>query len=268
MNRERIALVAVTGLLVLPVAVDAQSSCENWGGDREEGHCEVRELRIDPVDFLDVDGGQNGGVEIIGWSQSEILIEARVWARARDDAQARELVDDIRVLVERGRVHAEGPRRGSRRESLGVSYVIHAPHETDLELNAQNGGISISDVRGAIDFGTQNGGVHLSGLSGEVHGRTQNGGVTVELDGDRWQGRELDVETQNGGVTVVIPEGFSADFETGTVNGSLDLDFPLTIQGRISKRIRTTLGEGGPSVRVVTTNGGVKLRRSGGARRR
>jgi hypothetical protein len=40
----------------------------------------------------------------------------------------------------------------------------------------------------------------------------------------------------------------------------MSLDYPMTLQGRITKRISSTLGQGGPTVRVVTTNGPVVVR--------
>ena len=182
------------------------------------------------------------------------------------------------MTVAGGRIRAEGPRTG-RRESWGVSFEIFTPHDSNLDLRAHNGGISISDVRGEIEFRTQNGGVHLEGfefrtqnggvhlegLEGNVRGRTQNGGLRVELEGDRWEGSALDVETQNGGVTIDVPQGYSAEFETGTVNGGIDLAFPIMVSGRLRSTIRTTLGDGGPLVRVKTTNGGVTVRQRGSA---
>ncbi|MGH7676482.1 MAG: hypothetical protein ACREMV_14540, partial [Gemmatimonadales bacterium] len=59
------------------------------------------------------------------------------------------------------------------------------------------------------------------------------------------------------------PAGYSARLETGTVNGPLTVRFPLTItiQGRITDRISTTLGQGCSPVRVVTTNGPMVIRR-------
>jgi DUF4097 and DUF4098 domain-containing protein YvlB len=83
----------------------------------------------------------------------------------------------------------------------------------------------------------------------------------VTLAGTRWDGEGLDVETTNGGIDVTVPEGYSARFETGTVNGGIDIDFPVTVQGRVGRRMTTTLGDGGPTIRAVTTNGGVKIRR-------
>jgi hypothetical protein len=88
-----------------------------------------------------------------------------------------------------------------------------------------------------------------------------NGGVTVELDGERWEGSGLDVQTTNGGVHLSLPSRYNARLETGTVNGGLQFDFPVTVQGRLSRRLTTDLGSGGALIRVVTTNGGVTVAR-------
>ena len=64
-------------------------------------------------------------------------------------------------------------------------------------------------------------------------------------------------ETVNGPVTLEVPADYSAKLETGTVHGPIDVDFPLTVtlgSGRM-RRFNATLGSGGPTVRVVTTNG-------------
>ncbi len=103
----------------------------------------------------------------------------------------------------------------------------------------------------------------LKQVGGNVHGTTTNGGVVVELAGDRWDGETLDVRTTNGGIVMSVPENYSAHLETGTVNGSLSIDFPVTVQGRITREIAVNLGSGGPTVRAMTTNGGVRIRRAG-----
>jgi hypothetical protein len=253
--------------VLLQMASPGQATSQSWcndsssRGDRDHV-CEVREVTLSPSSVLRVDGGENGGVSIIGWNEDEILVRARIRARAGSESDAQSLAEAINVLTSDGYVRTEGPRSG-RRESWSVSFEIFTPFDSNLDLQANNGGISISDVRGDIEFRTRNGGVHLTDLAGDVRGRTQNGGLKVELAGDRWDGSTLDVETQNGGVTIDIPRGYSADFETGTVNGSIDLAFPIMVSGRLKSRIRTTLGDGGPAVRVVTTNGGVKVRQTG-----
>ena len=118
------------------------------------------------------------------------------------------------------------------------------------------------DVSGRIDFTAVNGGVVLRRVGGAVRGSTTNGGLVIELTGDRWDGDSLDVSTTNGGVIMTVPENYSAHLQTGTVNGSVSVDFPVTVQGRINKQIAVNLGSGGPTVKAMTTNGGVHLKRA------
>jgi hypothetical protein len=71
------------------------------------------------------------------------------------------------------------------------------------------------------------------------------------------------VKTRNGGVTLTLPENFSAHFQTETVNGSLQSDYPLNMTGELRARNHDfTMGGGGPLIHVTTTNGGVRLKRT------
>jgi DUF4097 and DUF4098 domain-containing protein YvlB len=101
----------------------------------------------------------------------------------------------------------------------------------------------------------------LKRVGGAVHGSTTNGGLVIELTGDRWDGESLDVSTTNGGIVMSVPENYSAQLQTGTVNGSVSVDFPVTVQGRLTKQIALNLGSGGAMVKAMTTNGGVHLKR-------
>lgn len=257
------ALAALLGFLAIPIAAAGQSWDWCSDGDRGAVVCEVREFSFAADGDLEIDGGLNGGIAVTGWDGDEVRVEARVRARARTDERAEELADEIRITADAERVSADGPRGGSR-EGWSVSYRVHVPRGTDLDLETHNGGIRIADVEGRIRFSALNGGVSVKGAGGDVAGHTTNGGVSVELTGDTWNGDGLDVETTNGGVVLAIPEGYSAELETGTVNGGFTFDVPVTVQGRIGRRFRTTLGDGGAPVRVTTTNGGVKIVRAAG----
>ena len=233
----------------------------NWGSDDNEQHCEVRDSTM-PAGPLNVDAGQNGGIVVEGWDRNEIRVRAIVRSNAREAARARELAGQVQVQAGGGRVYATGPEN-MRREGWSVSYRINVPRKNDLDLHASNGGISIVDVTGNMRFDTTNGGVKLQDIGGRVNGETRNGGLNVTLSGDRWDGEGLDVETSNGGVTLSLPDNYNAELETRTVNGGLRIDFPITVQGELTGRkgLSTTLGSGGPLVRVRTTNGGVKITR-------
>ena len=65
----------------------------------------------------------------------------------------------------------------------------------------------------------------------------------------------------NGPVTLTVPSGYAATLTTGTVNGPMDIDIPITVQGRFPRQFTTDLGGGGAPIRVVTTNGPVRVSR-------
>ncbi len=227
-----------------------------------ERFCEVREMTLAADrSVIAVDGRANGGIKVEGWDRNEILLRAKVQGHADSESDARSLVEEVEISTG-STITADGPRTG-RHESWSVIYELMVPRESNLELETVNGGISIAEVSGEIEFRATNGGISLDGLGGDVRGRTTNGGLHIELTGDAWDGRGLDVQTTNGGISVRVPDDYSAILESGTVNGSFRIDFPITVQGRLDRRrITAELGDGGRTIRVVTTNGGVEIRRS------
>jgi len=239
----------------------ATSACDDgWNNSRRASFCEVREETIPGLNPLDVDAGQNGGIHVRGSDRNDVLVRAKIRSYADSAADARRIVSGVRVETAGGRIRADGPAIG-RDESWSVSFDVEVPRTAMLTLNTHNGGISIDDFRGTAKFQAVNGGVSLRNVGGDIRGATTNGGVTVDIKDDRWDGAGLDVETRNGGIRLTLPDNFSAELETGTTNGRVNIDFPVTVQGSFGRHIRTTLGAGGARVRAVTTNGGVTVRR-------
>lgn len=235
-------------------------NCDRQWNDRDrERFCEVRDATVKPTGRILVDGRQNGGVSVYGWDRNEVLVRALIqtWADSRSEAQA--LAREIRVETDGDRVRADGPP-SRRYTSWAVSYEVWVPRKYDLDADTHNGGIRVQGVEGRMELHAVNGGIGLREVAGDVRAETTNGGVSAELSGSTWNGRGLDLRTTNGGVTLDIPKGYNAELETGTVNGGMNIDFPITLQGSIGRRITTRLGQGGPRVRAVTTNGGVRIR--------
>jgi DUF4097 and DUF4098 domain-containing protein YvlB len=255
-------------VFVLPSMLPAQDddhaarwlqNCENnWERDRAH-FCEVRNYTLRPQTKLSVDGGQNGGVSFHGWDRDEVKIIALIQANAMDENEAAAVAKQITVSTDGGRIRAEGPSF-QRRGWWSVSYEIYAPRHSNLEAVTRNGGVSAESLEGDLDFQATNGGISIHDLAGDVRGETTNGGVNASLSGTSWRGKGLDLRTTNGGVSLTIPRVYNARLETSTSNGGMQIDFPITVQGLIGKRIQTQLGSGGPTVRMVTTNGGVRVR--------
>jgi len=242
--------------------VKGSDFCSNHNyssGDNRVSFKETRDMTLRAGSLLSVDGGKNGGVKVKGENRADILVRACVQTQGTTDEAAQAIARNIRIETS-PTVHAEN---STGETTWAVSYEILVPRSTNLKLTAHNGGIAISGVDGKMDFETQNGGIHLSDSAGDVKGRTANGGVHVELSGSSWKGSGLDMQTTNGGVHLSMPENFAARVETGTVNGGFKSDIAALNVDRNDRqravRLNTDLNGGGAPIRVVTTNGGVKI---------
>lgn len=235
----------------------------NWSDGDDRGHaCEVRRVPFQANGrALEIDGRENGGIRVAGWDGDSMRVTARIQAHARDDAAAQALLHQVKVNVEGRHVSADVPRDRERHENLSVSYVVFVPRRFDLRLEALNGAIGVTGVSGTLDLRTTNGSVALADVGGDVRAHTQNGSLNVQLVGDKWDGRGLDAATQNGSVRVAIPSAYAAQLETGTENGRVNTDFPITVQGRIGRTVSVPLNGGGAPIRAMTTNGSVTLSR-------
>jgi hypothetical protein len=236
--------------------------CDNYNyssGDNKVSHKELRESTLSAGSLVNVDARRNGGIRVRGENRSDVLVRACIQTRGTTDEEARAVARGIRIETG-STIRAEG---ATDEVNWAVSYEILVPRATNLKLSTYNGGIHLSNVDGSIEFEATNGGIHLSELAGNVKGRTANGGLHIELSGNSWKGSGLDVETTNGGVHLSIPETYAARIETGTVNGGFKSDIPaLNVEKTERQRkthITADLNGGGAPVRIMTTNGGVKI---------
>jgi hypothetical protein len=267
----RLTTLTAAAALLLPIALAAQNNdddtdwldqCRNNRWHSRPTVCEVRHQSMRPGAPVAIDGRENGGIAVRGWDRDSVDVELHVQAQAPTEQEAREIAAAVRVTNDNGTLHAEGPTMMNNR-SWSVSYSIQVPRQTDLRLDTHNGPIAVQHVRGKMELHAINGPLALSGAGGDVHGRTSNGPLAIDLEGSKWDGAGLDAETSNGPIELTIPERYSAKLETSTMNGPMDIDIPITITGRFTgKRINTTLGDGGPTIRAVTTNGPLTVHRA------
>jgi hypothetical protein len=259
-------LLAVISIGPTAAATPSQDWCSearNWNG-RDETHCEVRTLTESAQSRLE-GTTSNGSLTVTGTSRRDVSVQARIITSGSTMDAARDLARQVTVTLEQGRLRADGPRNSglSRNSSWHVSYRAEVPATYNLDLDAANGAIAITGVRGTINAETANGSIRLTDLGGTVSASTQNGSAHATVSGSRWDGEGLSITTANGSARLDLPEKFNARLVLGTRNGGLHVDFPVTVQGRISGRqgrdIDTTLGSGGPTLEVRTANGSVRV---------
>jgi DUF4097 and DUF4098 domain-containing protein YvlB len=260
------ALAAQSGNWSVGACGDDEGNTHNnsWWGHQERV-CELRTTTIKLGGARLGVKSENGGIEVTGEDRGDVQIEARVEAWASSEADAKKILTQVTIETSGDRVRDDGPHFHLGNSGYGVNYRLRVPRQLAVDLNSNNGGIDIAHLEGEIRFGTTNGGVGLEDLAGDVKGSTVNGGLDITLSGKSWRGRGLNAETTNGGVNLRIPDHYAAHLETGTVNGGISLNFPITIQGDIKNRLSTDLNGGGPTIHAETTNGGVQIDRARGA---
>lgn len=165
---------------------------------------------------LSVRAARNSGVLIAASDRLDVLVMA---CKA---AASREQLDQIRVSFENGLLTAVGPA-----EDAWVGYLlIEVPRGAGLDVEAQNGPISLQglagkvaarsqngpismkDCPGTIAAEAQNGPISIAGSGGDVRVRTQNGPISVKLRGTGWDGPGLDARAVNGPLSLKIPDGY------------------------------------------------------------
>ena len=132
----------------------------------------------------------------------------------------------------------------------------------EVDAASGNGEVTVDNVRGPVSANSGNGDVRVSAVTGPVSAHSGNGDLIVRMSELRAPD-DMEFTTGNGRIEVTVPSGFNADIDASTGNGGIRTDFPIQVQGRISKtRMRGTIGQGGRRLRLVTGNGEIELRQA------
>jgi Toastrack DUF4097 len=252
----RTSILLTAGLVVLTAPLAAQDF--RWHGTLARG--KTLEVR-----------GINGSVTAVAASGGEAEVTATKHAHRHGDP------DDVEIKVVE---HAEGvticaiyPSRHSDRPNecrpgggrsdndnndTEVDFQVKVPAGVNFVGATVNGDAEARSLDGDARLGTVNGDVNVT-ASGTAEGSTVNGSVTADVGKGNWSGA-LEFATVNGGITVTLPADLSADLAASTVNGSIESDFPLTVQGRIKRQsIHARIGSGGRDLELKTVNGSIRL---------
>jgi hypothetical protein len=245
-------------------------------------------------------GNTNGTVRVEGWERDEILVEATKKVRAGDREEAEEVSEALRVEISREdgvvRIETIYPkrRRGGFWDALfgrgvsgkmSVEYEVYVPRKMGLDLTTTNGRVEVEEVSGQVVAHSTNGRIVLRDVESAVRARTTNGSVVVgglvgtfdvsttngsiEVAWIQGGAEDSRAHTTNGRITVRLPKGFSAVLDASTTNGKVRTEIPLTTEEKITKlKVRGTLGEGGPLLKLRTTNGNIDIVEAGRAESR
>lgn len=209
----------------------------------------------------------NGDVDIQTWDRNEILIEGGKSAATDEELKLIDLTIDLKESSATIKVRL--PKREgffSNNIRASVSFKITVPTAVSLDkIAVVNSSVHINDVRGSVNAESVNGGVHAHNLAGNVKLETVNGEIVADVSSVSAD-QKLAFKTVNGSITVKLPANTGADTHASVVNGSIDCDFPLTVQGRIvGKKLSGKIGDGRAKLSAESVNGSIRLKKAAGS---
>ena len=262
--RTPVRRAALAVALLLPAASVAGAQDFNWNGSvgrdnwvrlrNTNGAVIVEQGTGDKVEITATKRASRGG------DPSIVRIEAKQAASGGDVL--------VCAMWDEGGVCEDGQYRGTRkgnwngdddRRNVSVEFRVKLPAGVRLDASTVNGEVGISGATSEVRANTVNGAIRATSTGGPVQANTVNGSIDVRM-GTLAGSESLRYSTVNGSVRVQLPPKVNADVELSTVNGSLESDFPLTLQGRMDRRnIKARLGSGGARLTFSTVNGSIEL---------
>lgn len=227
-------------------------------------------LRKSEAPILELNAAEHGNIQVRGWDRSEYSVETCKLAVAETSAAADQLVRNISVSRSAGRLSFNGPTTDSG--DWMVYFIVHAPKDATLDLEARNGPISvrgmsgtmklraangpiaIQDCGGNIDAHTTNGPIAFSGSGGDVHLTAQNGPIALKLAADTWNGPQLEARTINGPLALSVPDTFLSGLRVETSGHS-----PLSCTAAPCRNAWTDAGSGNRVLQMNGSNGTVRV---------
>lgn len=261
-KRLALLIVAVAAISVLPAYADEWSKTYNLSGKPD--------LRVDTSD---------ANIHVSTWDQN--TIEAKVTT--------------LRYKIGEGGIRIEEHQNGDLVEidvrfphhnftvewgNHRVDVEIHMPREGKVNLRTGDGKIEIGGLKGEMDLHSGDGSEVLEGVDGKLRATTGDGHIRADGRFDALELKTGDgrvevraaagsslasgwrLETGDGSVTLEVPADFSADVDLHTSDGHIDLEMPVTTEGKLRENeVHGKLNGGGNSLIIRTGDGSIRLRK-------
>lgn len=146
----------------------------------------------------------------------------------------------------------------------------------DITADRLSGESRISAVSGDVTIGTIDGTLELETVSGEMtieHAnltslRTESVSGELTYDGTLDSSGRYEFHSQSGDIRLRIPASSGGSVRVETFSGSVDSDFPMTMQpgergGEHPKRLDFTFGKGGTRITAETFSGDITIEKTG-----
>ncbi len=255
-------------------------------------------LHVSGSVMLSVNTG-SGYIHVSPGSDNEVHIIGHVHAnRWNGWGEAGSPEDRVKEVVSNPPIEQDGNvitvGKHTNYHNISIDYDVTTPRGTNLEADSGSGDLRLTDLGGPLKANTGSGSIDASGLAGRVALETGSGDITadmhsapdvkaqtgsgsiklrgvtgglyaetgsgdIEIEGQ--PGTNWKLETGSGSITLDTGgrAKFSLDATTGS--GSIHSDPPISTHGSLERHhITGDINGGGPTVRVETGSGDVRIR--------
>jgi len=151
------------------------------------------------------------------------------------------------------------------------------------EIETSNASIELFEQVGSVVAHTSNGSIKADGVKGYFEATTSNGSIDARVT-DPEPDRPVKLESSNGGIKLAMDTIRNNDIRASTSNSSITLRLPSAVNARLKARtsngsinnelgallnagqtskthLEGTLGSGGPTIDLSTSNGRINLQK-------
>jgi hypothetical protein len=214
---------------------------------------------------ITVTAGSGDRVEIVGVKRGNrryfdnVTIEI---VEVSDGIVACAMFDDVDMECSENGLRSRG--RGDRDrdwDDASIDMHVRLPRGMRLSAGSVSGDVAVTGAEGDVRVSSVSGDVEALRLrASSVRATSVSGDVLVSIDALTGDG-SLRFTSVSGDVVAELPRNLNADVSMRTVSGSLDTEFPITLNGRMRRNsLEARIGQGGRELDVTTVSGDVTLR--------
>jgi DUF4097 and DUF4098 domain-containing protein YvlB len=206
-----------------------------------------------------------------GGDSINVSVDFKLWIPAKASMEVKSVSGDVEFAAIGGSAKAgcvSGNvtlRKGANGADLNTvsGEVVANDIVGNVELKTVSGNIEITGVKGSVEAETVSGGIELSGVSGAsfVNAKTLSGDVVYK---GRIEPRgTYRFKSHSGDVKLTLPADSAFEFDAETFSGTIDSDFEIQVQGKMSPReVHGIVNKGGAEVKLGSFSGSIDLKKS------
>ena len=230
-------------------------------------------------------GAPRGAVTVEGWSRNEVELVADMEWNGPTEADLDQLVSVNGFVFDEDLNHVSVLTTGTHdREYMKkkakkfpknllnlpwkIDFKLKVPANTDLEINAGYGPVTVSGVEGAVRISATESETALTMTGGLVTTTVTAGVVSLIVPVRSWRGAGAEIRLATGTLNVDLPPGFNGDIDAEILrNGKIVNNHDGLVSrekpGITEHTVRARAGAGGAFFKFTVGDGTVNIRKAG-----